>query len=418
MRIGILVPTTKGPIRIAGLRSVPGLPLSQIVEVDEHLPNEALTARYNSLVAKGGPVDALLSLPEGGHVLTLTGLPETGRSWEVPAALAHWVLARGHSLVSDTADVLVWATGALDAHGKIPAMGYHLASKIDRSSDALAAAARAGTRVVLLCPPETGEGAPATAPAECRAADVRELQEAIAFLDATCAVISGHAAPRDGRRFSLGAVLTAGGLTLAGGLALSHGMSLLPAPEMTTADGAAASANTDQAGPAVDEAPDPPARNTDAADTPAEGLARLSQPAGETGTEAAGTGAAPPLTLIESRAPHGGVCRDVLFGAAEPRRITRRLSQDGFAPSSLPGLCALTLRWDGETPARIALPESLAARLLRSDVVSQKRLAPGEAVTLRLIGDARPTGPYRFDVESDGTTAMVSHRLVTDDSND
>jgi Arc/MetJ family transcription regulator len=195
-------------------------------------------------------------------------------------------------------------------------------------------------------------------------------------------------------------------------------MSLLPVPEMTSADGAAASANTDQAGPTVDEAPDPPARNTNAADTPAEEAARPSESSGETGTDVAGTGTAPPLTLIERRAPDGGACRDVLFGAAEPRRITRRLSRDGFAPSSLPGLCALTLRWDGRAPARIDLPDRLAARLLRSDLVSIKRLAPGETLTLRLIDDARPTGPYRFGVESDGTVAKVRHRLDADASDE
>lgn len=418
MRIGILVPTTRGPIRIAGLRSVPGLPLSQIVEVDEHLPDEALTARYNSLVAKGGPVDALLGLPEGGHILTLTSVPETGRSWELPAALAHWVLARGHSLVSDTADVLIWATGALDAHGTIPAMDYHLATKIDRSSDVLGAAARAGTRVVLLRPPETGDAGPARASTECRETGVRGLPEAIAFLDATCEGCSGSANPREGQRLSLRVVLTAGGLTLAGGLALWYGTSLRPVPEMTEADGATVSANMDQAGSAVAQTPAAPVRDTDAADATGEEDTRPSKRAVDTGTDVAGTATSPPLTLIERRAPDGGVCRDVLFGAAEPRRITQRISQDGFAPSSLPGLCALTLRWEGEAPARIDLPGSLAARLLRSDLVSIPRLAPGEAVTLRLVGDARPTGPYRFEVESDGTTAMVSHRLVTDDSND
>lgn len=418
MRIGILVPTTKGPIRIAGLRSVPGLPLSQIVEVDEHLPDESMTARYNSLVAKGGPVDALLSLPMGGHILTLTGLPETGRSWELPAALAHWVLARGHSLAPDTADVLIWATGALDAHGTIPAMDYHLASKIDRSSDALGAAARVGTQVVLLRPPETGDVAPARASTKYRETGVRGLPEAITFLDATCEDMSDSAKPRDGRRLSLRVVLIVGGLTLAGGLALWYGTSLQSVPEMRETDGAAASANTDQAGVAVDQAPAPPSQNTVAADTSDEEDARHSKRVADTDTDIAATATSPALTLIERRAPDSGTCRDVLFGAVEPSRITQRISLDGFAPSSLQGLCALTLRWEGEAPARIDLPESLAARLLRSDLVSIPRLAPGEAVTLRLIGDARPTGPYRFDVESDGTTAMVSHGLVTDDSND
>lgn len=93
---------------------------------------------------------------------------------------------------------------------------------------------------------------------------------------------------------------------------------------------------------------------------------------------------------------------------ARDRTLCETLHFTGCRPSELVEI----------TPARVDLPESLAARLLRSDLVSIPRLAPGEAVTLRLIGDARPTGPYRFEVESDGTTAIMSHRLVTDDSND
>ena len=49
------------------------------------------------------------------HELRLSRSFDTGRSWEVPVALAHGLLARGHAIVAEPAeaDLILWATGAV-----------------------------------------------------------------------------------------------------------------------------------------------------------------------------------------------------------------------------------------------------------------------------------------------------------------
>ena len=156
MRIAIIVPTTAGPSLIRKLRPLHTAPRSLVFTQSDYKPLE-ISARYNDFLQPGGPLAGALGMEDTRFELRLSARVESGRSWELPVALAHWALAQGHEIVSDKADMVIWATGALDSDLSIIAQDYHLDSKIAQSRASVAETLRPGGQALLLTPePCTG----------------------------------------------------------------------------------------------------------------------------------------------------------------------------------------------------------------------------------------------------------------------
>ncbi len=141
----VVVPTTGGPVVLRSLKKPPrpaGLPPSR-----RRLPALPWSGDYARLAAASGPLSRLAGGDAGDkagpYELRLSGSFDSGRSWEVPVCLAHGLLARGHSLTADpeAADLVLWATGAVDLDLAVLPSDYALLDKLARSRDLLAAAA-------------------------------------------------------------------------------------------------------------------------------------------------------------------------------------------------------------------------------------------------------------------------------------
>jgi hypothetical protein len=158
MRILIVVPTTGGPLLIRSLRLRAALPASAVFADGDYRPLP-WSPDYARLSGPHGPFAG--SEAAGNYELRLDRSFDTGRSWEAPVALAHALLARGHTIVGDNAqaEIVLWATGAvaLDLH-LLPG-GYSLVAKIEKSSELISAAAAAKTVFVLPPGDERGEAA-------------------------------------------------------------------------------------------------------------------------------------------------------------------------------------------------------------------------------------------------------------------
>ncbi|MFY9290560.1 MAG: hypothetical protein WAP03_07675, partial [Methylorubrum rhodinum] len=151
----IIIPTTAGPLRLRALTPRPGLPASAAFADGDYRPLP-WSADYARLCAAGGPLARLVGHEVGPHELRLSGSFDAGRSWEVPVGLAHGLAARGHRLVAEPAeaDLILWATGAVDLDLAVLPGDYALLDKIERSRSLLAEAPRARLAVLLPDGPE------------------------------------------------------------------------------------------------------------------------------------------------------------------------------------------------------------------------------------------------------------------------
>ena len=324
----VVVPTTGGPLRLRSLRARAGLPASAAFAEGDYRPLP-WSADYARLAAPGGPLSRIPGAAESPHELRLDGSFDAGRSWEVPVCLAHGLLAAGHRLVADpgAADLVLWATGAVDLDLAVLPGDYALSDKIERSRALLEEAPQA--ELVLLLPdgPERAEAERSlsalgrrTAPRILPGGDIPAALAAFPAAEPT----TRPAPTSRGRRWTLAAagacVLAALGVT-----GLVHGR--LPASG-SGADGAETPAQT---------APMP----THAAGTFAPE---------ETGPAApASPGPAPAILVEELSAPAGSSCRRVAFGADAPVRNPVPMEGEGRLRASRlsPELCGLAFRAAG-----------------------------------------------------------------------
>jgi len=158
MRILIVVPTTGGPLLIRSLRLRAALPASAAFADGDYRPLP-WSPDYARLSGPHGPFAG--SEAAGNYELRLDRSFDTGRSWEAPVALAHALLARGHTIVGDIAqaEIVLWATGAVDLDLHLLPGDYSLVAKIEKSSELISAAAPAKTVFVLPPGDERGEAA-------------------------------------------------------------------------------------------------------------------------------------------------------------------------------------------------------------------------------------------------------------------
>lgn len=131
----VVVPTTGGPVVLRSLKRRPGLPASAAFAAGDYRPLP-WSGDYARLAAAGGPLSRLAGEVSEPYELRLSGSFDAGRSWEVPVCLAHGLLARGHSLTADpeAADLVLWATGAVDLDLAVLPGDYALLDKLARSA--------------------------------------------------------------------------------------------------------------------------------------------------------------------------------------------------------------------------------------------------------------------------------------------
>ncbi|KAB7787064.1 hypothetical protein [Methylorubrum populi] len=308
----VVIPTTRGPLRLRALNPRPGLPAPAAFADGDYRPLP-WSADYARLCAPGGPL-ARLDGPRTPHELRLSGSFDAGRSWEAPVCLAHGLAARGHRLAAEPAqaDLILWATGAVDLDLAVLPGDYALLDKIERSRALLAEAPDVPLAVLL---PEGVERASAEAAFRAfeRAAAPRVLPsgsiwEALEALTRPTEAIRRDP-PREPSRRLWRLALPAGAVTAAGLIAL-------------TTLGARQAALVD---------PDVPPTTGTASAEPAPAL-----PPSTAETSLA-------LRVEELRAPPGSSCRRVAFGADPPeRRPVARDDGDRLVPSRLvPELCGL-----------------------------------------------------------------------------
>jgi len=159
MRLLFVIPTTGGPLVVTALRPRPGLPASAAFAEGDFGPLP-WSGRYGSLCAPGGPF--FRAIPHlAPHELRLSASFDAGRSWEAPVALAHLLLARGHTCAARPAEAeaIIWTTGAIDLD-LAPIRGdYELSRKIEKTAALLAEVPETTPIFVILPPAPDAEAA-------------------------------------------------------------------------------------------------------------------------------------------------------------------------------------------------------------------------------------------------------------------
>ena len=407
MRVSIIIPTTDGPAQVLRLASLQSAPRSVMRTQQDYRPLP-VSAAYQAFTAQGGPLDVAFGISSSSFDLRLSARVDTGRSWELPVALAHWLQGQGHLVGVDEPELLVWATGALDLDMGVIVQDYHLERKLAASLGLLKAAVEKGCRVVVLLPdaamlPEELESTVALH-------QVTSVQEAIDILrplvedgarqPSTPSVIQAPKGLSVMRAAVLGSIGIAGLTTLAvfGGIVLREAQVLtLPMSDQPIAQAEASRATSDMNEVAV---------RTQENEQDA---TRSGNENAETETAAI---ASPDLVLL--RAKEGESCIDVHFGGADPVRELYTHQREGFSNVSLNRICAMGLRMpDNATGTWIVkVPEALRSHVTRSERLTEFRLEPGKEHLFRLTADLPADLELRWQIKnSSGETIEVHHML-------
>ena len=322
----IVVPTTGGPLVVRSLKARPGLPTSAAFAQGDYRPL-VWSGDYARLAAPGGPLTSLTGAT-AAHELRLSGSFDAGRSWEVPVCLAHGLLALGHRLVAEPgeADLILWATGAVDLDLAVLPGDYALLDKIERSRALLDAAPQAIRAVLLPEGPERAEALRTLqalgAPSMLRLLPATTVAVALGALDTREATDAQSTIPAPRRR--RGPVLAAGAVALSlAGVALWVGYARPPdEPPVTVA------ADSKQR-------PDGPGGTAPPASSSTAAVSAEPAPA-----------AYAPVFVDELVAPTRSSCRRVAFGADPPeRRPVPEEAEGRLRPTRLvPELCGLAFR--------------------------------------------------------------------------
>ncbi|KQQ14605.1 hypothetical protein ASF53_08175 [Methylobacterium sp. Leaf123] len=323
LAILVVIPTTRGPLRLRSLNPRPGLPAPAAFADGDYRPLP-WSADYARLCAPGGPVARLGGEAGGPHELRLSGSFDAGRSWEVPVCLAHGLAARGHRFVAEPAeaDLILWATGAVDLDLAVLPGDYALLDKIERSRTLLAEAPDVPLAVLL---PEGPEREPAAAAFHAlgrkeapRLLPGETVQAAVEALTQPNQMNASEP-QRRARRLALpaGAAAAVVLVALGGFFALGARQAPVVGSGNDPAAGTASVEPAPVAAPVAEIAPPSP--------PPAEAPAAI--------------------RVEELRAPPGSSCRRVAFGAEQPeRRPVTPESGDRLAPTRLvPELCGLAI---------------------------------------------------------------------------
>ena len=390
MRVAVIIPTTNGPAPILKLTRLMHAPRSVLRTQDDYRPLSP-SSRYHAFIQPGGSLAERIGLESGQFELRLGAPVETGRSWELPAALAHWVQSAGHSLDPETAELVVWATGALDNDLLVLSHDYHLPTKLERSEALLQSWLDRGIPVLLLLPGEVTRTASLTGPL-VTARRVQDLSDAIAAMQ--------FGAPdeepliRTTQSVRRRPVLLAGSAALllsavfwfsAGSPPTGIANDLEPidtapfaargtAEEVLSPrpDGAQKGLLIDGTEAQPSEQPLPPSREASLQEGPS------------------GPVFGPVIVLypeiVLEQAPAGSSCQSVLFGETAPQRVDLFAVEGTFRAIADRDVCALAFRLPDIAPeaAEIRMPSALTDLFLPSDRQVHFFLAPGEERRFRL----------------------------------
>ena len=163
----VVIPTTGGATTIEGIKLRSRLRTSLVTQQGDYRPLE-MSADYAHLIS--GPLSE--HIRPGPYQLSLNGELETGRSWELPVALAHFLCERGALTTnSEPAAInfdvqaqseptrpvrpgyLIWATGKLDADLSPLPDEYRLDLKLQTSKALLERASADGQKIIFAIPP-------------------------------------------------------------------------------------------------------------------------------------------------------------------------------------------------------------------------------------------------------------------------
>lgn len=407
MRVSIIIPTTDGPAQVLRLAPLQSAPRSVMRTQQDYRPLP-VSAAYQAFTAQGGPLDVAFGISSSSFDLRLSARIDTGRSWELPVALAHWFQAQNHIIAVDGPELLVWATGALDLDMGVIAQDYHLATKLSASLDLLKAAVEKGCRVLVLLPDAAmlPEGLESTVALH----QVTSVQEAIDFLrplvedgaqkPSTPRVIQAPKGLSVVRVAVLGGIGIVGLTTLAvfGGFAWREEAVLsLPMSDEPIAQAEAVRATLDM--------------NEESVRTP-----ENEQEATRSTKENAATDTAAIVSpdLILLRAKEGTSCIDVHFGGADPVRELHAHQLNGLSNASLDRLCAMGLRMPESATGAwfVQVPDALRGYVTRSERLTEFRLESGEEHLFRLTADLPADLDLRWQItNSSGETIEVHHML-------
>jgi len=401
MRVLVVVPTTGGPLLVQSLRTRAALPVSCAFAQGDYRPLP-WSSDYARLTGPQGPLAAVLAGAQAlpAYELRLSGSFDAGRSWEVPITIAHLLLANGHEIVARAkeAELVIWATGAVDLDLQVIGGDYALCAKIEASRTLMAEAAHA--RLICVLPPDPHvEEAKSLAPGAFPAPQLMPTEN-LWVLQPFLAGLAGTPAPgsQDGsqdrippkRRFGRAII---GGAALALALSGAAGVTLPMLMRQTaqTPAGAIAMPPPEPSNPAK---PDPIATKTEP--VPAKTEANLAM-----------------VTAEEIRAPTGSTCRQVLFGSARSERYpiaaagTDRLSDSRLNPNLCglafhPAVAGLSIEIGPEL-APLVVPAPSADLNGGKTVFLKDNLRQNVAYTVQL---------YKQDGSNRRLLASIVHELV------
>nr|WP_210301825.1 hypothetical protein [Methylobacterium brachythecii] len=317
------------------LKPRPGLPASAAFADGDYRPLP-WSGDYARLAIPGGPLSRLTGADLPPHELRLSGSFDAGRSWEAPICLAHGLAAQGHGLAAEPAqaDLILWATGAVDLDLAVIPGDYALLDKIERSRPLFAEARQAVLAVLLPDGPERAEAEAAIrALGRAHPPLILPSSSVSAALRALALPADSAAAPPAARfrrsMFPVGAAALAC-VTLAG----AYGIARLPSSasqDLPVKDGTGTLATAAKTDPA----------------------------------EAQPKPSLPPVKVEELRAPPGSSCRRVAFGADPPERRAVALEAEGrLAATRLSSdLCGLAIRAEAADASLEIGPELRGASL-------------------------------------------------------
>lgn len=466
MKFSMIIPTTRRPVVIRGLAERPALPASFAVAEGNYRSLD-ISPDYDQLLGINGPLanvlgrDGLMS-----HELRLSEAFEAGRSWEVPVCLAHQLIAAGWTLVPEIgdADIVCWATGAVDLDLSIVPDQYFVPTKLATSLELLKGRAK-GSEVAILIPKgadmndlDADSRALLDQPdvASLTTSNVGKAVEFLLGIDGRQTQPASGEAPRkpapvsrspkkprrreagrsSGSQIGIGPasaavliLLAAGGvgavyykdyLTDLVARMSARGLHGKPVEGRTGVAASKSGAKTGEksvAGSGKAGAKTAPGASAKTGDGDGAGDGA----SGTDGTKPAegGAGTTPEdeaearkklasmLVVEEHRAPPGGSCMQVIFGQQQAQTVALSATNGEFPASSLRQVCAITIRLkDAAAPYALQVDQ----RLLRFLVNPKSSQSPSQSRQLvRVSGVLRRDipGPLQYNI---GVKSLVSGR--------
>ena len=403
MKVCVTVPTTEGPAPITRLRRLSKAPRSVMLIHDDYRPL-SISERYHAFVQAGSPFASRMDYGVDQFEVRLWRKIETGRSWELPVALAHWLLDQGHEVDVDEPKVLVWATGALDNDLCVLQRDYHLGRKFEQSLEYLKDNLRNGAQVIVFLPNSV------ELPSDLYCGSL-QLHVVTSF-DAAILALEAHLnslekegfceTPSKGLRFRnnlfgtvASRVMVSFGLMAVVLLLLWVGGSDLMRASLVGSSAILLEAENNEYAPPETARPMPEisdafadmgGQGEDASDNePNQNVLAL-----------------PVLEL--DYAPVDGSCQTVLFGSGSAERRNVAPDTTAYPDVRLNGLCAIGLSLPEATSSvfDVSLSESLLAVILPSDQSRSMSLRPGETKMLRLRAAVPDTLSGRIDFSIQG----------------